>query len=107
MDFRIADTFTDSLPVEPAKSRGPSRRSLSICRLNPTNPGLSFHKFDKGKVSKHEAVHRCTPSSYGVQLDCALEHRCAARSALRPARGERVCQQCDGLIGAGGYHSHK
>jgi mRNA-degrading endonuclease RelE of RelBE toxin-antitoxin system len=49
MDFRIADTFTDSL----ARLTGEEQRAVKTTafdlQLNPANPGLSFHKLDKAK----------------------------------------------------------
>lgn len=47
MDFRIADTFTDSL----AKLTGDEQKSVKTTafdlQMNPANPGMSFHKLDK------------------------------------------------------------
>ena len=47
MDFRIADTFTDSL----AKLTGEEQKSVKTTafdlQLNPVNPGMSLHKLDK------------------------------------------------------------
>ena len=52
MDFRIADTFTDSL----ARLTGDEQKSVKTTafdlQLNPVNPGMSFHKLDKAK-DKH------------------------------------------------------
>lgn len=49
MDFRIADTFTDSL----ARLTGEEQRAVKTTafdlQLNPANPGMSFHKLDKVK----------------------------------------------------------
>jgi mRNA-degrading endonuclease RelE of RelBE toxin-antitoxin system len=49
MDFRIADTFTDSL----ARLTGEEQKSVKTTafdlQLNPANPGMSFHKLDKAK----------------------------------------------------------
>lgn len=49
MNFRIADTFTDSL----AKLTGDEQKSVKTTafdlQLNPANPGMSFHKLDKAK----------------------------------------------------------
>ncbi len=52
MDFRIADTFTDSL----AKLTGDEQKAVKTTafdlQLNPANPGMSFHKLDKAR-DKH------------------------------------------------------
>ena len=49
MDFRIADTFTDSL----AKLTGEEQKSVKTTafdlQLNPAHPSMSFHKLDKAK----------------------------------------------------------
>jgi mRNA-degrading endonuclease RelE of RelBE toxin-antitoxin system len=49
MNFRIADTFTDSL----AKLTGDEQKAVKTTafdlQLNPSNPGFSFHKLDKAK----------------------------------------------------------
>ncbi len=49
MDFRIADTFTDSL----AKLTGDEQKAVKTTafdlQLNPANPGMSFHKLDKAR----------------------------------------------------------
>jgi len=49
MEFRISDTFTDSL----ARLTGDEQKSVKTTafdlQLNPANPGMSFHKLDKAK----------------------------------------------------------
>jgi mRNA-degrading endonuclease RelE of RelBE toxin-antitoxin system len=49
MQFRIADTFTDSL----AKLSGDEQKAIKTTafdlQLNPANPGMSLHKLDKAK----------------------------------------------------------
>src|SRR5580693_7879432 len=49
MEFRIADTFTDSL----AKLTGDEQKSVKTAafdlQLNPAHPSLQFHKLDKAK----------------------------------------------------------
>jgi mRNA-degrading endonuclease RelE of RelBE toxin-antitoxin system len=49
MEFRIADTFTDSL----ARLTGDEQKSVKTTafdlQINPANPGMSFHKLDKAK----------------------------------------------------------
>src|ERR1700690_689975 len=49
MEFRIADTFTDSL----AKLTGEEQKAVKTTafdfQLNPANPGMSFDKLDKAK----------------------------------------------------------
>ena len=49
MEFRIADTFTDSL----AKLTGDEQKAVKTAafdlQLNPAHPGLQFHKLSKGR----------------------------------------------------------
>ncbi len=49
VNFRIADTFTDSL----AKLNGDEQKSVKTTafdlQLNPANPGMQFHKLDRAK----------------------------------------------------------
>ena len=49
MQFRIADTFTDSL----AKLTGDEQKAVKTTafdlQLNPASPGMSFHKLDKAR----------------------------------------------------------
>lgn len=49
MEFRIADTFTDSL----ARLNGDEQKAVKTTafdlQLDPANPGMSFHKLDRAK----------------------------------------------------------
>ena len=51
MEFRIADTFTDSL----AKLTGEEQKAVKTAafdlQLNPAHPSLQFHKLDKAEGS--------------------------------------------------------
>lgn len=84
MEFRIADTFTDSL----AKLRGNEQKAVKTTafdlQLDPVNPGMSFHKLDRAKdpnfwsvrVSRdlRIIVHRAGSSL----LLCYVDHHDAA-----------------------------
>ena len=56
MEFRIADTFTDSL----ARLAGDEQKSVKTTafdlQLNPANPGMSFHKLAKAKDKRFWSV---------------------------------------------------
>lgn len=60
MDFRIADTFTDSL----AKLTGEEQKAIKTTafdlQLNPENPGLSFHKLDRAKDKNFWSIRAST-----------------------------------------------
>jgi superfamily I DNA/RNA helicase len=49
MEFRIADTFTDSLARLNGDEHKSSKTTAFDLQVNPANPGLSFHKLDKAK----------------------------------------------------------
>ena len=56
MDFRIADTFTDSL----AKLTGDEQKAVKMTafdlQLNPARPSLQFHKLEKAKDPRFWSV---------------------------------------------------
>ncbi len=56
MEFRIADTFNDSL----AKLTGDEQKAVKTTafdlQVNPANPGLQFHKLDKSKDKRFGSV---------------------------------------------------
>jgi hypothetical protein len=58
MQFRIADTFTDSL----ARLTGEEQKSVKITaldlQLNPAHPSLQFHKLEKSKDKRFSSVVR-------------------------------------------------
>ena len=47
MDFRISDTFTDSLNRLTGDEQKATKTTAFDLQLNPANPGLSFHKLTK------------------------------------------------------------
>lgn len=49
MDFRIADTFTDSLAKLTGEEQKAVKTTAFDLQLNPATPGFSFHKLDKAK----------------------------------------------------------
>ena len=49
MNFRIADTFTDSLAKLTGEEQKAVKTTAFDMQLNPANPGFSFHKLDKAK----------------------------------------------------------
>lgn len=52
MDFRIADTFTDSLAKLTGEEQKAVKTTAFDLQMNPANPGMSFHKLDKAR-DKH------------------------------------------------------
>jgi mRNA-degrading endonuclease RelE of RelBE toxin-antitoxin system len=49
MEFRIADTFTDSLARLTGEEQKAVKTTAFDLQLNPVNPAMSFHKLDKAK----------------------------------------------------------
>ncbi len=49
MNFRIADTFTDSLSRLTSEEQKAIKTTAFDLQMNPANPGLQFHKLDKSK----------------------------------------------------------
>jgi mRNA-degrading endonuclease RelE of RelBE toxin-antitoxin system len=49
MDFRIADTFTDSLSRLTGEEQKAVKTTAFDLQMNPASPGMSFHKLDKAK----------------------------------------------------------
>jgi len=49
MEFRIADTFTDSLSRLTGDEQKSVKTTAFDLQLNPANPGMQFHKLDKAR----------------------------------------------------------
>src|SRR5690242_16561551 len=49
MEFRIADTFADSLARLTGDEQKAVKTTAFDLQLNPANPGMSFHKLDRAK----------------------------------------------------------
>jgi hypothetical protein len=49
MEFRIADTFTDSLARLTGEEQKAAKMAAFDLQLNPAHPSLQFHKIDKSK----------------------------------------------------------
>ena len=49
MQYRIADTFTDSLSRLTGDEQKAVKTTAFDLQLDPTNPGMQFHKLDKAK----------------------------------------------------------
>ncbi|WP_395643912.1 3'-5' exonuclease [Rudaea sp.] len=56
MEFRIADTFTDSLARLTGDEQKAVKTTAFDLQMNPVNPGLSFHKLDRAKDTRFASV---------------------------------------------------
>ena len=56
MEFRIADTFTDSLARLTGEEQKAVKTTAFDLQINPVNPGMSFHKLAKAKDKRFWSV---------------------------------------------------
>ena len=56
MEFRIADTFTDSLAKLNNEEQKAVKTTSFDLQMNPANPGLQFHKVDKAKDPRFRSI---------------------------------------------------
>ncbi|MFZ1412991.1 MAG: hypothetical protein WAS73_00205 [Defluviicoccus sp.] len=62
MNFRIADTFTDSLARLTAQEQKAVKTTAFDLQLDASAPGLSFHKLDRAK----------DPNFWSVRVNAAI-----------------------------------
>src|SRR6202165_582556 len=80
MDFRIADTFTDSLARLTGDEQKVVKTTAFDLQLNPVNPGMSFHKLDKAKdknfwsVRVSSDIRLIVHKTQGSLLLCYVDH---------------------------------
>ena len=56
MEFRIADTFTDSLARLTGEEQKVVKTTAFDLQMNPENPGMKLHKLDKAKDKNFRSV---------------------------------------------------
>lgn len=80
MDFRIADTFTDSLARLTGDEQKAVKTTAFDLQMNPASPGLSFHKLDKAKdknfwsVRVNADIRLIVHKTGGSILLCYVDH---------------------------------
>ena len=80
MDFRIADTFTDSLARLTGDEQKAAKTTAFDLQVNPASPGLSFHKLDKAKdknfwsVQVNADIRLIVHKTQGSLLLCYVDH---------------------------------
>ena len=80
MDFRITDTFTDSLARLTGDEQKTVKTTAFDLQLNPANPGMSFHKLDKAKdknfwsVRVGSDIRLIVHKTQGSLLLCYVDH---------------------------------
>lgn len=56
MEFRIADTFTDSLARLTGEEQKAVKTTAFDLQMNPASPGMQFHKLDRAKDKRFASV---------------------------------------------------
>ena len=80
MDFRIADTFTDSLARLTGDEQKAVKTTAFDLQLNPANPGMKLHKLDKAKdknfwsVRVNKDIRLIVHKTMGSLLLCYVDH---------------------------------
>ncbi len=80
MNFRIADTFTDSLARLTGDEQKAVKTTAFDLQLNPANPGMSFHKLDKARdknfwsVRVSSDIRLIVHKTPGSLLLCYVDH---------------------------------
>ena len=80
MDFRIADTFTDSLARLTGDEQKAVKTTAFDLQVNPAGPGLSFHKLEKAKdknfwsVRVSRDIRLIVHKTEGSLLLCYVNH---------------------------------
>src|SRR5713226_1064003 len=80
MDFRIADTFTESLSRLTGEEQKAVKTTAFDLQLDPANPGMKFHKLDKAKdkrfwsVRVSKDIRLIVHKTPGSLLLCYVDH---------------------------------
>lgn len=80
MEFLIADTFTDSLAHLTGDEQKAAKTTAFDLQVNPSSPGLSFHKLDKAKdknfwsVRVSSDIRLIVHKTPGSLLLCYVDH---------------------------------
>src|SRR5205809_7742975 len=80
MEFRIADTFTDSLARLTGDEQKAVKATAFDLQINPANPSMSFHKLDKARdknfwsVRVNSDIRLIVHRSEASLLLCYVDH---------------------------------
>ena len=95
MEFRIADTFTDSLARLTGDEQKAVKTTAFDLQLNPANPGMSFHKLDKAKDKNFWSVRVSSDIRLIVHKSEASLLLCYVGSSRQGLRLGRTAQTGD------------
>lgn len=90
MEFRIADTFTDSLARLTSDERVAAKTTAFDLQMNPATPGMQFHKLDRAKDKQFWSV-RVTPMHSGVSGWSPTTRSWSGHSNTRGTSGRYSC----------------
>jgi mRNA-degrading endonuclease RelE of RelBE toxin-antitoxin system len=88
MDFRIADTFTDSLARLTGEEQKAVKTTAFDLQVNPAAPGLAFHKVAKAKdknfwsVRVSSDIRLIVHKTQSTLLLCFVDHHSPEGSNL-------------------------
>lgn len=94
MDFRIADTFTDSLAHLTGDEQKAAKTTAFDLQINPVNPGMQLHKIEKSKdknfwsVRVSADIRLIVHKTTGSLLLCYVDHHDKAYDWARRRRLE-------------------
>ena len=80
MEFRMADTFTDSLARLSGDEQKAAKTAAFDLQINPANPGLSLHRMDKARdknfwsVRASNDIRLIVHKTPGSLLLCYVDH---------------------------------
>ena len=95
MEFRIADTFTDSLAKLTGQEQKAVKTTAFDIQLNPANPGMQFHKLTKSKdpdfwsVRASDDIRLIVHKTDSSLLLCYVDHHDAAYAWAERRKIER------------------
>ncbi len=82
MEFRIADTFTDSLARLTGEEQKLVKTTAFDLQMNPVNPGMQFHKLGKARDPNFWSIRVSRDVRLIVQSSGAAKQRCRVKSCV-------------------------
>jgi ATP-dependent exoDNAse (exonuclease V) beta subunit len=83
--FLIADTFTDSLARLTGDEQKAVKTTAFDLQMNPSAPGLSFHKLDKAKDKRFWSVRVYDTERQLLYVACTRARDRLSITAVEPA----------------------
>lgn len=105
MDFRISDTFTDSLSKLTGEEQKAVKTTAFDLQLNPAHPGMSLHKLDKARdknfwsVRVSSDIRLIVHKTAASLLLCYVDHHDPAYEWANRRKLEKPSQNRGGPVG--------